>query len=86
LTAKYGKNNKDFIDQEMRSAADAIENRNGWNAMVFYPDEFQANSKTVLDPQSIRNSIIKLDESLAQKGSMIGALLIVGGHDVVPFF
>ncbi len=86
LTAKYGKNNKDFIDQEMRSVADAIENREGWNAMVFYPDEFQSSGKSLLDPQAIRNALIKLDQSLAQKGSMIGALLLVGGHDVVPFF
>ncbi len=86
LTAKYGKNNKDFIDQEMHSVADAVDNREGWNAVVFYPDEFQSNGKTVLDPQSIRNALIKLDETLSQKGSMIGAVLIVGGHDVVPFF
>lgn len=86
LTAKYGKNNKDFIDQEMRSVVDAIENREGWNAMVYYPDEFQSGSNSNLDAESIRNSIIKLDQTLAEKGSMIGALLIVGAHDVVPFF
>lgn len=86
LTAKYGKNNKDFIDQEMRSVADTVGNRDGWNAMVFYPDEFQSNGKSLLDPQAIRNALIRLDQTLAEKGSMIGALLIVGGHDVVPFF
>ena len=86
LTAKYGKNNKDFIDQEMRSVVDAVENREGWNAMVFYPDEFQSSSNSTPDAESIRSSIIKLDQSLAEKGSMIGALLIIGGHDVVPFF
>ena len=86
LTAKYGKNNKDFIDREMRMVADTVGNRDGWNAMVFYPDEFQSNGKSLLDPQSIRNALIRLDQTLAEKGSMIGALLIVGGHDVVPFF
>lgn len=85
LTAKYGKNNKDFIDQEMRSIVDAIENREGWNAMVYYPDEFQSGN-SVMDAESIRNALIRLDETLAGKGSMIGALLIVGGHEVVPFF
>lgn len=86
LTAKYGKNNKDFIDQEMRSVVDAVENREGWNAMVYYPDEFQSRSMTTMSAESIRASLIQLDQSLSAKGLMIGALLIVGGHDVVPFF
>ncbi len=86
LTKKYGKNNKDFIDQEMRSVVDAVENREGWNAMVYYPDEFQSGNNTVMDAESIRKALIQLDESLAGKGSMIGALLIIGGHEVVPFF
>ncbi len=86
LTAKYGKNNKDFVDQEMRSVVDAIENREGWNAMVYYPDEFQSGGMTTISPESIRQSLIQLDHSLSAKGLMIGALLIVGGHDVVPFF
>ena len=83
LTKKYGSNNKTFIDQEMRSVADAIGNRGSWDTMVFYPDEFNSGKSAA---EFIRKEIIKLDQSLSEKGKMIAALLIVGDDDVVPFF
>ncbi len=86
LTAKYGKNNKDYIGREMQAVADAVDNREGWNSMVFYPDEFLTNGRACQDPILIKKELIKLDQILAEKGSMIGAVLIVGGADVVPFF
>lgn len=86
LTAKYGKNNKDFIGREMQSVADAVDNREGWNSMVFYPDEFSTNARAHLDPILIKQELVKLDQILSEKGSMIGAVLIVGGPEVVPFF
>ena len=86
LTAKYGSNNKEFINQEMHSVADAVKNRGGWDAMVYYPDEFQSGSAETMTADMIREALINLDKTLAEKGSMIGAVLIVGGHDVIPFF
>lgn len=86
LTAKYGKNNKDFIGREMQAVANAVDNREGWNAMVFYPDEFASNIRAYTDPILIKSELVKLDQKLSEKGSMIGAVLIVGGHEVVPFF
>ena len=86
LTAKYGKNNKDFIGKEMQLVAEAVDNREGWNAMVFYPDEFATNHRAYQDPTLIKQELVKLDRALSEKGSMIGAVLIVGGPEVVPFF
>ena len=86
LTAKYGKNNKEFIGREMQSVADAVDNREGWNSMVFYPDEFSTNARAYMDPILIKQELVKLDRILSEKGSMIGAVLIVGGPEVVPFF
>jgi len=36
------------------------------------------------DPWALKLALVDLDKALAQKGLMIGALLIVGGPDVVP--
>jgi hypothetical protein len=41
--------------------------------------------KNPKDPWQIKLALNDLDQQLAKKGSMIGALLIVGGNDIVPF-
>ena len=86
LNRKYGANNKDFINNEMHAVADAISNRKGWSAQVYYPDEYATVGAGGATSQQIHQSLVKLDEQLKEKGQMIGALLIVGGDDVVPFF
>lgn len=86
LNRKYGSNNKDFINQEMNAVADAINNRKGWEAQVFYPDEYVAVGASGPTAEMIHKSLVKLDASLKEKDKMIGALLIVGGDDIVPFF
>ncbi len=86
LNRKYGSNNKDFINQEMNAVADAINNRKGWEAQVFYPDEYVAVGASGPTAEMIHKSLVKLDSSLKEKDKMIGALLIVGGDDIVPFF
>ncbi len=86
LNRKYGANNKDFINNEMHAAADAVSNRKGWSAQVFYPDEYASVGASGPTAKQIHQALVKLDDSLKEKGQMIGALLIVGGDDVVPFF
>ncbi len=86
LNRKYGSNNKDFINQEMNAVAEAINNRKGWEAQVFYPDEYVAVGASGPTAEMIHKSLVKLDASLKEKDKMIGALLIVGGDDIVPFF
>lgn len=86
LNRKYGSNNKDFINNEMHAVADAISNRKGWSAQVFYPDEYASVGTSGPNAKKLHQELVKLDENLKKDGQMIGALLIVGGDDVVPFF
>ena len=37
------------------------------------------------DPWQIKLALADLDQALAKRGEMIGALLIVGGPEIVPF-
>ncbi len=86
LNRKYGSNNKDFVNNEMHAVAEAVSNRKGWSAQVYYPDEFISVASTGPTAKQIHQSLVKLDNTLREEGQMIGALLIVGGDDVVPFF
>lgn len=86
LNRKYGSNNKDFINKEMNAVADAVSNRKGWTAQVFYPDEYASIGTSGPSAKMLHQELVKLDKSLKEKNQMIGALLIVGGDDVVPFF
>ena len=59
--------------------------------MIFMPDDIEAVNKLgvkpvdVLDPLKLKLAIADLDQALAKKGQMIGAILIAGGPEVVPF-
>ena len=86
LNKKYGANNKDFINNEMNAVADAVSNRKGWSARVFYPDEYASVGASGPTAKLLHQALVKLDNTLKEDGQMIGALLIVGDDDVVPFF
>ena len=86
LNRKYGSNNKDFINNEMHAVADAVSNLKGWSAQVYYPDEYASVGTSGPSAKVIHQALVKLDNNLKENGQMIGALLIVGGDDVVPFF
>ncbi|NMC81140.1 MAG: hypothetical protein GYA59_17405 [Chloroflexi bacterium] len=91
LADQYGEQTALAIEKEMRNLAEVMRKRPGWSSMVFFPDDKnctkQLGIKVVdqIDPWSLKLSLKDLDEALAKMGSMIGALLIVGGAGVVPF-
>ncbi len=91
LRAKYGEQTTQVLHQEMNRLAEVIRQRAGWGAMVFYPDDLECTGKLGIatisgnDPWKMKLSLADLDQALARKGGRIGALLIVGGPDVVPF-
>jgi hypothetical protein len=91
LTKKYGIETTSLIDQELHVTAEHIRKRAEWNAIIYYPDDlnsiknYDVNKVNGLDPWELKLSLVDLDEALAKKGQRIGALLIVGGPDVVPF-
>lgn len=91
LRNQYGDQTMAVIDKEMNRLADAVKNRSGWGAMVFYPDDIETTGKLGMkttgqvDPLKFKSAIADLDDALAKKGGRIGALVIIGGPDVVPF-
>lgn len=91
LTKKYGENTASIVIDAMRDLALKIVSLPGWNSCVFVPDDAQSTQEFGLTPIStadawkLKLSLVDLDKVLASRGEMIGALLIVGGDDIVPF-
>ena len=91
LEAKYGSNTTNVIIDTMGDLSLKINALPSWNSAVFVPDdpknvtEFGLTAITSPDAWQLKLALADLDKHLATKGEMIGALLIVGGHDIVPF-
>lgn len=91
LEKKYGKQTTSVIIQEMNVLSEEIKKHPGWGSIVFCPDDVISTADLnisrvdVVDPWKLKLALMDLDQVLSKKGSMIGSLLIVGGHDVVPF-
>ena len=91
LDNHYGPQTRDILIKEMQSLADYVAQRPGWNTQVFLPDQPECAEKLGikpvdgLDPWKLKLALVDLDQALSKKGQMIGALLIVGGAEIVPF-
>ena len=91
LDKQYGPQTRDILIKEMQSLADYVSQRPGWNTLVFFPDQPECAEKlgispvASLDPWKLKLALADLDQALSKKGQMIGALLIVGGTEIVPF-
>jgi tetratricopeptide (TPR) repeat protein len=91
LDVQYGPQTRDILIKEMQLLADYVAKRPGWNSLVFLPDQKECADRLgitlvdSLDPWKLKLSLADLDQALAKKGQMIGAVLIVGGSDIVPF-
>lgn len=100
LEDHYGAQAFVLINNAMKRLADAVRACKSWDALVYYADEGYtklvqnganlASSFTILpakpkDAWSLKLALIDLDTSLAKQGEMIGAVLIVGGPEVIPF-
>ena len=91
LINKYGAQTAIVIEQEMTLLLAECRQRVGWGAMVFIPDDLNLMTSMGLkaadagDPWQLKLALVDLDQALAKKGQMIGAVMIVGGPEVVPF-
>lgn len=91
LRDQFGEASLLVIDKELRQLAEVIKRRKGWGSLVFYPDDIECTGKLGMatvagnDPWKLKLALQDLDAALATKGGRIGALLIVGGPQVVPF-
>ena len=87
----YGPNTAMVIDGLLNELVSLIQNLPDWGASLFYPDDPEQLApmgiKPVIgnDPWQIKLALADLDQALAKRGEMIGALLIVGGPEIVPF-
>ena len=79
------------LDRRLRSLASTIESRDDWRALLLYADDPDSMNAYGLapakadDPWELKLALVDLDATLAKHGEMIGAVLIVGGPEVVPF-
>jgi len=91
LISKYGAETTEAIHRELQKLAAAVRNKEHWGASLVYADDpicmtaFGIKPAKAADPWSLKLAIKELDKKLGEKGSMIGSVLIVGGHDIVPY-
>lgn len=94
LNAQYGESGARQIRQELDRLCETISRYRQWGALVFLadaPDFGPYRTKLNLvaadpaDPWALKLALVDLDAGLALSGEMIGAVLVVGGPEVVPF-
>jgi tetratricopeptide (TPR) repeat protein len=91
LQQSFGEDGYLRVNDAVLSLVEAIRRRPGWTAYRIYPDDpstLDAFDISPCDPGNaweIKLRIADLDQALAKRGEMIGALLIVGGNGIVPF-
>jgi hypothetical protein len=91
LYKKYGEKTTEIFDKAMRKLVAAIRNRLDWGSILIYADDpismAQYGLKPVPsdDPWKLKLALTDLDHALGKRGARIGALLLIGGPEVIPF-
>jgi hypothetical protein len=95
LQAHYGPQAAAEIENELKRLGEIIQtNINAgqrWGARIFFADDPANLSALGIkparpdEPWDLKLSLSDLDQALASRGEMIGAVLIVGGPEIVPF-
>ena len=91
LIKQYGAEGFALIDKELKHLATVISSRRDWSALLIYADDADCMSTLSLkpakadDPWSIKLALVDLDAVLGRQGEMVGAVMIIGGPEIVPF-
>jgi len=91
LESVYGPNTADVIDNLLKEFISHIQGMPNWDGMIFYPDDSAEMTRMGLKPilakdaWQVKLSLSDLDNFLQKQGEMIGALLIVGGPEIIPY-
>ena len=95
LESQYDSSSLSIIDQELKRLAGVIHgrkiNQEFWGSLLFYADDLSSTQPFDLqpapynDPWQLKLILSDLDKALEKRGERIGALLIVGGPEIVPF-
>ncbi len=95
LQAALGTSVQKQIEGALLNLINEVQNHYGWQGFIYYVDEgktlpaaMKTNPRSCdkpSDPWQIKHCLTDLDHKLASQGEMIGALLIVGGNEIIPF-
>jgi hypothetical protein len=91
LTSIYGPDLQSQIENCLQDVLRSKRSARGWSAYLVDVDNqtsLQPLGLNAVDPSNawkVKTLLTGLDGALGKKGEMIGALLIVGGHEVIPF-
>ena len=91
LKRKFGAGNTAAIDDAMEKLVLTLRERPGWGSILVYADDSEGMAGLGLKPcpandaWKLKLTLADLDAVLKEKGAMIGALLIIGGPEVVPY-
>ncbi len=95
LSGQYDPAALQLIEVQLKKLASVTHgqkiNQELWGSLVFFADDmsstqpFGLQPATYNDPAQLKLIISSLDQALSKRGERIGALLIVGGPEVVPF-
>lgn len=91
LETVYGPNTATTIDDLLKKLVTLVQKLPEWGAMLFYPDDpaqmaqYGLKPTIATDAWQVKTALADLDASLAKQGEMVGALLIVGGPEIVPY-
>ena len=87
----YGEKMANILDAEMWRLVEAVRDRPGWGARLYFADDALCTNPLGIqpvksgDPWELKLVLKDLDAALGKRGEQIGALLIVGGPEIVPF-
>ena len=91
LKRKFGSENVADLDDAMEKLVLVLRERPGWGSILVYADDAVGMAGLGVKPSpaddawKLKLALADLDSALKEKGAMIGALLIVGGPEVVPY-
>ena len=91
MVQELGESSYKRVNEAMMNLIEAVRRKRGWSAYRFIIDDprsLQSFGLLPCDPGNawqIKLRLSDLDRALAERGEMIGAVLIVGGHEIVPF-
>ena len=91
LIQQFGEERFHRLDDAINVLIQAVQQKSGWNAQCLYIDEPGSADRCGLSPADPNNAwqiklrLAELDQILERQGSMIGAVLIIGNENIIPF-
>ena len=95
LEQYYKSHNFPLFEEAMQRLVKAVRGRRighqNWGALLYLADDPEISAALGIkparhnDPWSLKLALSDLDNALAKRGERIGALIIIGGPEVVPF-